>query len=118
LGDTTHYIAYDLPNYQEQVQKMVPSYVDCRAVYKLLKENKKGYVYLHKLVEALNAYQMTEYKALQSLDIFKELGFLTYIFTEECIHYTLLPAPKTPLENSKRYQHLQHFLASYASPKI
>ena len=42
--------------HREQVQKMVPSYVDCKAIYRLLKENKKDTMYLHKMVEIGRAH--------------------------------------------------------------
>lgn len=96
-------------NHYKQIDKMVPNYKDCKMIYTFFKMEQKGYVYLHKAVESLSAHQMTEYKLLQALDIFKELGLISYTLQEGKIAYKLLTSNKTSLEHSKRYMHLQKF---------
>lgn len=94
-----------------QISKMVPSYTDCRSVYKYL-QHEQGSVYLHKIVEMFLSYNMTEYKLLQILDIFTELGLIMYELVDEKVIYTLLKGNKTKLELSTRYMKLQEFAQS------
>lgn len=94
-----------------QISKMVPSYTDCRSVYKYLKQE-NGSVYLHKMVESFLSYNMTEYKLLQILDIFTELELIQYELVDEKIIYKLLQGNKTKLELSVRYTRLQEFAQS------
>lgn len=94
-----------------QISKMVPSYTDCKSVYKYLK-HQQGSVYLHKIVEMFMSYDMTEYKLLQILDIFTELELIAYSIEEEKVIYTLLKGNKTKLEHSRRYMRLQEFAQS------
>ncbi|MEG1148980.1 MAG: single-stranded-DNA-specific exonuclease RecJ, partial [Niameybacter sp.] len=94
-----------------QISKMVPSYTDCKSVYKYLKHQNSS-VYLHKIVEMFMSYDMTEYKLLQILDIFTELELIAYELVEEKVIYTLLQGNKTKLEHSTRYMRLQDFAQS------
>lgn len=99
-----------LGNHEKQISKMVPSYADCKGVYKLMRSHLGQEMSLHKAVQLLATYQMTEYKLLQALDIFKELGLLDYDLIEDKINYKLLNRQaKTQLECSDRYRHLQQF---------
>ena len=100
-----------LEQHKLQISKMVPSYTDCKIVYKYLKHN-QGDIYLHKLVQMFISYEMTEYKLLQILDIFTELELLSYELIEERVIYRLLTGNKTKLEHSKRYRSLQEFAQS------
>lgn len=101
-------LSTSLEQHKLQIPKMVPSYTDCKIVYKYLKHN-QGDIYLHKLVEMFASYDMTEYKLLQILDIFTELELLRYQLIEERVVYKLLAGNKTKLEHSKRYMSLQEF---------
>lgn len=98
-----------LNNHIKQVPKMVPSYVDCKVIYKFLKNNKQNYIYIHKAVSSLDTCNMTEYKLLQALDVFEELGLMCYKLIDDKITYEMKLSSKTNLEHSKRYMHLQKF---------
>ncbi|MEG0500809.1 MAG: single-stranded-DNA-specific exonuclease RecJ [Cellulosilyticaceae bacterium] len=98
-----------LNNHIMQVPKMVPSYVDCKVIYKFLKNNKQNYIYIHKAVSSLDTCNMTEYKLLQALDVFEELGLICYKLIDDKITYEMKLSSKTNLEHSKRYMHLQKF---------
>ena len=100
-----------LEQHKLQIPKMVPSYTDCKIIYKYLKHN-QGDIYLHKLVEMFTSYEMTEYKLLQILDIFTELELLSYQLIDEKVVYKLLQGNKTKLEHSKQYMSLQEFAQS------
>lgn len=104
-------LSTSLEQHKLQISKMVPSYTDCKIVYKYLKHN-LGDIYLHKLVQMFTSYEMTEYKLLQILDVFTELELLSYELIEERVVYRLLTGNKTKLEHSKRYMSLQEFAQS------
>lgn len=100
-----------LTDHKEQMQKMIPSYVDCKDVYKYLKMNQET-VPLHKIVEQFEINHMTEYKVLQILDVFSELELLSYKLIEGEIHYLLKQSKKTNLEHSSKYMSLQKYAQS------
>lgn len=99
-----------LDNHIKQVPRMVPSYMDCKVIYKFLKNNKQNYIYIHKAVSSLDTCNMTEYKLLQALDVFEELGLIRYKLIDDKITYEIKVSSKTNLEHSKRYMHLQKFM--------
>ena len=105
----THYMSTPLERHQEQLSKMIPTYSNCKEVYRFLKMHQET-VSMHKLVEQFGTSEMTEYKALQILDIFSELKLLDYTFEGNQIFYRLLQSSKTKLEHSRRYTHLQEYL--------
>lgn len=92
-----------------QVPKMVPSYMDCKVIYKFLKNTNKDHIYLHKAVTLLQTCNMTEYKLLQALDVFEELGLIKYKLIDDRLEYTFHHSSRNNLEQSKRYMHLQKF---------
>lgn len=100
-----------LTTHKQQLAGMIPTYLDCKAVYKYLKMN-ASILPLHKLVQQFAMNHMTEYKALQILDIFSELNLLTYTLEDSIVNYSLKPSKKTHLEHSKRYTSLQKYAAS------
>lgn len=103
-----------LDTHREQLPKMIPSYIDCKDVYRFLKHY-CGHLSLHKIVEQFATSFMTEYKALQILDIFSELELLTYTINDNEIDYALLQSNKTKLEHSTRYMSLQKYAQSIIS---
>lgn len=102
---------HSLNEHIEQLPKMIPSYVDCKDVYKYFRTG-NGHIYLHKVIEHFVSRQMTEYKVLQILDIFSELELLSYKLVDGEIHYTLEKTAKTQLEKSQRYMTLQKYAQS------
>ncbi|MGL6174790.1 MAG: single-stranded-DNA-specific exonuclease RecJ [Cellulosilyticaceae bacterium] len=109
---TTDYTCVNpsIANHIMQVPKMVPSYMDCKVIYKLFSTNKQNYIYMHKAVSLLDTCNMTEYKLLQALDVFEELGLIRYKLIDDKIEYEVTVSSKTNLEHSKRYMHLQRFM--------
>ena len=103
-----------LERHKEQLKEMVPSYVDCKDVYKYFRMH-NGQLYLHKVVEHFATRHMTEYKILQILDIFSELELIAYHLKDGAIHYTLGKTAKTQLEKSKRYMSLQEYAQSISN---
>ncbi|MGL5677068.1 MAG: single-stranded-DNA-specific exonuclease RecJ [Cellulosilyticaceae bacterium] len=103
-----------LTNHIEQLPMMIPSYVDCKDVYKYFRIG-DGRLYMHKVVEHFVSRHMTEYKVLQILDIFSELELISYTLTEGEIHYTLGKTSKTQLEKSPRYMTLQKYEQSISN---
>lgn len=103
-----------LEKHIKQLPKMIPSYVDCKDVYKYFRTN-SGSLYLHKVVEHFRSRQMTEYKVLQILDIFSELGLMAYKLEGDSVHYTLGTTSKTQLEKSERYMLLQQYAQSISN---
>lgn len=103
-----------LEKHIEQLPKMIPSYVDCKDVYKYFRMN-NSHLYLHKVVQHFASRHMTEYKVLQILDIFSELELMRYNLSEGVIHYTLEKTSKTQLEKSERYMSLQQYAQSISN---
>ena len=63
---------------------------------------------MHALARDVKIEFMSEYKALQILHIFKELGLLSYEYDEDkgIIAFQIVANKKNDLTNSKRYQYL------------
>lgn len=108
---------YIISNYDyhiNQLQYMIPKREDCIALYRFLKQlysKKTNQISMHVLKRELKLNQMTEYKILQILDIFKELRLITYEYKEDngVIIFEISEGIKTDLEKSARYICLSEF---------
>ncbi|MDF2612844.1 MAG: single-stranded-DNA-specific exonuclease RecJ [Clostridia bacterium] len=99
----------DITAHKEQLVKMIPSHKDCIEVYKLLKNNRLGFIHVHKAIVCLSAYDMTEYKLFQILEIFEELNILEYTIWQDKVEYHLIASGKTRLDRSNKYRVMQQF---------
>jgi len=97
--------------YIKQLSYMVPSREDVAAVYRYLRNQRLSnidQVSLHALIRDVKIDFMSEYKVLQILHIFKELGLLSYEYDVDkgIITFQIVADKKNDLTNSKRYQYL------------
>ncbi|OON97804.1 MAG: single-stranded-DNA-specific exonuclease RecJ [Epulopiscium sp. Nele67-Bin005] len=95
-----------------QLQKMIATYNECKKIYKFLLNCNENTQNIHYILQHICVENLTEYKFLQCLKIFKELSLIDYEITNETLIYKLQTSTKTSLENSNQYQHLQQFQAN------
>lgn len=100
-----------ISTYKNNLKHMIPRRDDAIAVYRYLKQisvAKMGEESIHALKRESRQEVMSEYKILQILDIFKELGLLTYNYDDKSrmITFSIIEGIKTDLSNSKRYVQL------------
>ncbi|OOB78228.1 MAG: single-stranded-DNA-specific exonuclease RecJ [Epulopiscium sp. Nuni2H_MBin001] len=92
----------------QYADKMIPSYNDCKIIYTFFKNYSSKEMAINRAIHCID--NMSEYKLLKILDIFVELGFISYKLTDEIIYYDILEAPKTKLENSIIFMNLQQLI--------
>ncbi|WP_010166276.1 single-stranded-DNA-specific exonuclease RecJ [Candidatus Epulonipiscium viviparus] len=90
-----------------EITQLIPSYSDCAAVFQYLKKYAADNISLNQLSFTL---KLNEYKILQIIDIFCELGFLSYKYNNNSIYYRIESYAKNKLENSTRFNQLSQFL--------
>lgn len=96
---------------KEFLQHIVPTRDDAIAIYRYMKEisaAKTNQCAMHALKREVKKENMTEYKVLQILDVFTELGLVNYQYNDNhgLIAFTIIEGVKTDLSKSKRYKHL------------
>ncbi|ONI43979.1 single-stranded-DNA-specific exonuclease RecJ [Candidatus Epulonipiscioides gigas] len=99
-------INFEGKSYNE-LKLFIPTYEDCKVVFRCINKNPKNFMSMHKLSYILD---MTEYKILQIFDIFYELGFLSYKYDNNRIYYIIENYIKNKLENSCKFNLLSEFL--------
>lgn len=100
-----------ISSYSNNLKHMIPTRDDAVAVYRYIKQlsgTKTNEVSMHVLKREANQDCMSEYKVLQILAIFKELGLLSYTYNDVSgmITFSIVEGVKTDLSKSKKYQAL------------
>ena len=97
--------------YKDHIKYMIPTRNDAVALYRYVKGLSQAQVSewsIHALKRDIEEDYMTEYKILQILDIFSQLGLLSYSYGDDSgmIKFNIVEGIKTDLSNSKRYRQL------------
>jgi len=100
-----------ISEYKTQLPYIIPTRGDMAAIYRYMRTlslSHKEEIALHTLTRDVKRDHMTEYKILQALYIFEELGLLSSGYDEDqgVITFQIRPDIKNDLSNSKRYQYL------------
>ncbi len=100
-----------ISSYSDNLDNMIPTRDDAVAVYRYLKQAANISISeesIYAIKKEVSKQAMSEYKILQILDIFKELGLLQYSFDEadRIIRFKIIEGIKNDLSNSKRYMQL------------
>lgn len=100
-----------ISSYEDSLKHMIPTRDDAVAVYRYLKGQSMTNshdISMHALQRDLKLAYMSEYKVLQVLDIFTELGLLGYKYKMKngIIKFNIIEGVKNDLTNSKKYKQL------------
>ena len=108
---TNHMETCYISEYKTQLSYIIPTREDIVAIYRHIRTaslSHKNEIALHTLIRDVKRDYMSEYKILQALYIFEELGLLSSSYDEDkgTIIFQIKPDIKNDLINSKRYQYL------------
>lgn len=100
-----------ISSYEDTLKYMVPSRGDAVAVYRYLKQLSGARTHqatIYAIKRQANQPYMSEYKVLQILDIFAELGLLSYRYHElrAAVEFKIIEGVKSDLASSKKFQQL------------
>lgn len=101
-------------NFEKLLGYIIPTRKDCAFIYKSLQnfhKRQRNEVSIHLLKSQAKKKDMTEYKILQILDVFSQLGLVSYRFNfnNGLIEFNIIDGVRTELSKSKRYRQLSEF---------